>query len=332
MNIRWISLSMMLATAGLGLVACEVKNPIDKNKAVAQSPADGAGTVAAQQQQLEGDKPQAVPGAGKAPQFKKIDTSKLRMPQGQKQLQINDKVRKALQERAKEAEAARQGQAGKEAGDKGTAPKRELTSAAFTKIKPDGEDTAKKATVAADLKRYTADLEGKGKLMATIHTTMGDLHCELFEKRAPLTVANFVGLARGLKAWQDPATREAMVGIPLYQDVLFHRVIPKFMIQGGDPLGRGTGNPGYRIQDEFHPELKHDKPGLLSMANSGPNTGGSQFFVTEVPTPHLDNRHAIFGRCEEVELIKKISGVPRGAMDRPKEPVMIKKIVISRGK
>jgi peptidyl-prolyl cis-trans isomerase A (cyclophilin A) len=327
MNIRWISISMAMATVGLGLTACEVKNPIDKNKAVAQAP-DAKGQALKVEEKSE-------PAGGRAPavdpRIKKIDTSKLKLPNQQQKLQLNDRVREALQKRAEQAEAQRKLDAAN-GGDKGGAPKRELTSAMFSKLTPDAAETAKKAPVAADLKRYTKDLPGKGKLKATIHTTMGELHCELFEKRSPATVANFVGLSRGLKAWQDPATREAMVGVPLYQNILFHRVIPNFMIQGGDPLGRGTGNPGYSIKDEFHPELKHDKPGLLSMANAGPNTGGSQFFVTEVPTPHLDNKHAIFGRCDEVALVKKIARVPTGAMNRPKEPVMIEKIVISRDK
>ena len=332
MNSRWISISMAVATVSLGLTACEVKNPIEQNKSQAQ-----AQPPEAQTQALEVVE-KSEPAGGKSPtldpKLRKLDTSKLKLPNknGQQKLLLNDRVREALQKRAAQADAQREVEEAKGGDAAGGAPKRELTSATFSKLEPDAADTAKKPPVAADLTRYTKDLPGKGKLKATIHTTMGELHCELFEKRAPATVANFVGLSRGLKAWQDPATREAMVGIPLYQNILFHRVIPSFMIQGGDPLGRGTGNPGYSIKDEFHPELKHDKPGLLSMANAGPNTGGSQFFVTEVPTPHLDNRHAIFGRCEEVELVKKIARVPTGAMNRPTEPVMITKIVISRDK
>ena len=206
-----------------------------------------------------------------------------------------------------------------------------MSSKDFTQIEPDAEGTAKSAPTAEDLARYTADLEGQGPLMATIETSMGDFTCELFEKQAPLTVANFVGLSRGLKAWTDPATGTAKVGTPLYQNVVFHRVIPNFMIQGGDPLGQGTGSPGYTIPDEFVPELRHDKGGLLSMANSGPATGGSQFFITEVATPHLDDKHAIFGQCKELDLVKKITGVQRGGMDRPVEDVVLKKITISRG-
>lgn len=194
---------------------------------------------------------------------------------------------------------------------------------------PDAADTAKTAPKAEDLARYTADL-GSGKLIALIQTSMGPLRCQLYEDKAPLTVANFVGLARGLKAWTHPQTNQAQVGKPLYDGLIFHRVIPDFMLQGGDPLGLGMGGPGYQIPDEFGPGLKHDKGGLLSMANAGPNTGGSQFFVTEVATPWLDGKHAIFGECDNLDLIKKIARVDRDAMDRPASPVRIEKISISR--
>ena len=210
-------------------------------------------------------------------------------------------------------------------------PVKPLTSKDFTEIAPDAEATAKEAPKAEDLARYTADLTGEGPLMAAIETSMGTFNCELFEKQAPVTVANFVGLSRGLKAWTNPSNGMAQVGTPLYQNVVFHRVIPGFMIQGGDPLGQGSGNPGYSIPDEFVPELRHDKGGLLSMANAGPATGGSQFFVTEVATPHLDDKHAIFGQCKEAEMVKEITGVPRNGMDRPDTDVVLKKITISRG-
>lgn len=182
---------------------------------------------------------------------------------------------------------------------------------------------------ADDLAEYTQDLPGSGPLMATIDTTMGVFHCELFAKQAPMTVANFVGLARGLKPWRDPRSGEIKKE-PFFDGLIFHRVIPHFMVQGGDPLGQGIGGPGYKFDDEIDPSLRHDKGGILSMANSGPGTNGSQFFITEVPTPHLDGRHTIYGRCAEVGLVKEITGVPRGPGDRPNEPVAIKRVVISR--
>ena len=172
---------------------------------------------------------------------------------------------------------------------------------------PDGVDTATSPPTASDLERYTADLGSRGRLLATFDTTMGFITCELYEDSSPLTVANFVGLARGLKAWIDPASGAPQVGRPLYDGVVFHRVIPKFMIQTGDPLGTGTGGPGYQIPDEFAPGRRHDAPGILSMANAGPGTGGSQFFITEVPTPHLDGKHTVFGMCDSPELVQKIA-------------------------
>jgi peptidyl-prolyl cis-trans isomerase A (cyclophilin A) len=165
------------------------------------------------------------------------------------------------------------------------------------------------------------------KLIATLQTSMGDIHCELFWDKVPKTVENFVLLARGGKEWTHPRTREKSTN-PLYSGTIFHRVIPNFMIQGGDPLGTGTGNPGYRFADEFHPDLKHTGPGVLSMANSGPNTNGSQFFITEKATPHLDGRHSVFGQCEEVDLVNQIARVPRGPNDKPNEDVVLKKVVV----
>jgi len=176
---------------------------------------------------------------------------------------------------------------------------------------------------AADLAGYVADLTGNGTLTATFQTSLGDIHCELYEKQTPMTVANFVGLARGLKPWRDPRTH-AVVKRPLYDGLVFHRVIPSFMIQGGDPLGVGVGGPGYKFADEFVPALRHDKPGRLSMANAGPGTNGSQFFITEVPTPHLDNKHTIFGQCNEIDLVKKIAR--QGRVNK----VTIKHVVIAR--
>ena len=174
-------------------------------------------------------------------------------------------------------------------------------------ITPDAADTALSPPSASDLARYTSDIPGEGGLNASLKTDLGTIRCALYPEQAPVTVANFVGLARGLKAWKDPASGEVKVGTPLYAGTMFHRVIPKFMIQGGDPLGTGTGGPGYQFGDEFAPELRHDKPGRLSMANSGPGTNGSQFFVTEVATPHLDGKHTIFGQCDNEKLVRLIT-------------------------
>ena len=163
---------------------------------------------------------------------------------------------------------------------------------------------------------------------ATIETTDGNITCTLFPDKAPLTVANFIGLATGKKAWKDPKTGQ-MMHTPLYDGTICHRVIPEFMIQCGDPAGNGTGGPGYDFKDEFSPDLTFDQPGRLAMANSGPNTNGSQFFITEVPTPHLNGKHTIFGQCEDLDVVKKIARLasdPR--TDRPFNPVMIKHVVI----
>jgi peptidyl-prolyl cis-trans isomerase A (cyclophilin A) len=167
------------------------------------------------------------------------------------------------------------------------------------------------------------------QVTATFQTSMGDIHCALFPDKAPLTVANFIGLAKGKKQWTNPKTGQVMKGVPLYDGTVFHRVIPNFMIQGGDPIGNGTGGPGYDFKDEFTDDLKFDVPGRLAMANSGPNTNGSQFFITEVPTPHLNHHHTIFGQCDDMELINKIARVPTdGRNDKPVTPVVIKHVVI----
>ena len=136
--------------------------------------------------------------------------------------------------------------------------------------------------------------EGKGDLYAVFQTSRGNIVVKLFEKDAPKTVENFVGLAMGKKEWTDPRNKQKSKA-KLYDGTVFHRVIPQFMIQGGDPEGTGMGGPGYRFEDEFQSGRKFDRPGLLAMANSGPNSNGSQFFITEVPTPHLNNKHTIFG-------------------------------------
>jgi peptidyl-prolyl cis-trans isomerase A (cyclophilin A) len=173
--------------------------------------------------------------------------------------------------------------------------------------------------------------EKKGPLYATLKTSMGDVVIQLFDDKAPKTVANFVDLATGTKEWTDPKTREK-VKRPLYNGTIFHRVIPGFMIQGGDPLGNGTGGPGYRFADEFHPDLKHSKPGILSMANAGPNTNGSQFFITQKPTPWLDGKHSVFGEVVKGQNVADaIINAPRDLRDRPIKDIVIQEVVISRG-
>src|SRR5690606_29283950 len=164
-------------------------------------------------------------------------------------------------------------------------------------------------------------IDGDGELRATIKTSMGDIVVRLFEEQAPRTVANFVGLATGAVEWSDRGQKTSR---PLYSGTIIHRVIPDFMIQCGDPQGNGTGGPGYRFADEIHPALRHDGPGKLSMANAGPNTNGSQFFITEVPTPWLDGKHAIFGEViSGQEVATAIARVPRDGRDRPRTDVRI---------
>jgi peptidyl-prolyl cis-trans isomerase A (cyclophilin A) len=165
---------------------------------------------------------------------------------------------------------------------------------------------------------------------AVIDTSMGRITCKLFSKEAPETVANFTGLAQGTKDWTDPVTHKKMHGKPLYNGTQFHRVIPEFMIQGGDPTATGMGDPGYMFQDEFDPNLNFDVPGRLAMANSGPNTNGSQFFITEVPTEHLDQKHTIFGQCDDssVLVVKSIARVERDGNDKPVDPVILTKVTI----
>lgn len=167
-------------------------------------------------------------------------------------------------------------------------------------------------------------------LYAIFETSQGDIVVKLFEKEAPKTVANFTGLADGSKEWIDIRVAQKAKR-PFYDGLTFHRVIPQFMIQGGCPLGTGTGDAGHKFEDEFHPSLKHDKPGKLSMANSGPNTNGSQFFITVAPTPWLDGKHAIFGEVVEgMDVATKISKVSKDSSDRPRTPVVMKHVKIER--
>jgi peptidyl-prolyl cis-trans isomerase A (cyclophilin A) len=164
---------------------------------------------------------------------------------------------------------------------------------------------------------------------AIIHTTVGDLHCTLFPKVAPIGVQNFIGLATGTKDWTSPVTHAKKHGVPLYDGTIFHRVIAEFMIQGGDPAGNGTGDPGYAFKNETSSAVKFDRPGRLAYANAGPGTNGSQFFITEVPYPSLNGGYTIFGQCDEaaVELVKKIARMGTDG-ERPLHPVKITHIEI----
>jgi peptidyl-prolyl cis-trans isomerase A (cyclophilin A) len=182
------------------------------------------------------------------------------------------------------------------------------------------------------------NIPGNGQLHARLTTSLGEIVIRLEEQRAPNTVKNFVGLATGAIDWKDPKTGASMQGTPAYDGVRFHRVIPNFMIQCGDPLSRhadtasrwGTGGPGYKFADEFHPELRHSGPGILSMANSGANTNGAQWFITEGPTPHLDKRHSVFGNVVKgLDVVNKIANVAT-TRDRPNADVILQKVEIFR--
>src|ERR1700689_4299434 len=168
---------------------------------------------------------------------------------------------------------------------------------------------------------------------AIIHTTAGDLHCTLFPKIAPIGVENFIGLATGNKDWTSPTSHAKKHGVPLYDGTIFHRVIPEFMIQGGDPKGDGTGGPGYAFKNETSPDVKFDRPGRLAYANEGPNTStnGSQFFITEVPYPSLNGGYTIFGQCDDaaVELVNQIARMATDG-ERPLRPIKITHIEIHR--
>jgi peptidyl-prolyl cis-trans isomerase A (cyclophilin A) len=168
-------------------------------------------------------------------------------------------------------------------------------------------------------------------LTATLRTSQGDVVVRLFPDHAPATVRNFVALAEGGREWTDPTTRRPSHS-KLYDGTIFHRVIPDFMIQGGDPLGTGTGGPGYKFADEFHPELSFDRPYLLAMANAGPGTNGSQFFITTVPTPWLNRKHTIFGEViEGADVVEEISRVKTGRADRPVTDVVLESVEIDHG-
>ena len=165
---------------------------------------------------------------------------------------------------------------------------------------------------------------------AQFSTSEGSFTVRLFDEQAPKTVENFVGLAEGTKEWSDPRTNQK-VRKPYYDGTIFHRVIDGFMIQGGDPLGQGIGGPGYNFADEFHPKLRHNKAGILSMANRGPNTNGGQFFITLAPTPHLDDRHSVFGEVVEgMDVVSKIGSTRTGDRDRPKTDIVVQQVTIER--
>lgn len=166
-------------------------------------------------------------------------------------------------------------------------------------------------------------------MIVTMKTTQGEIELKLFPEQAPKTVENFVGLATGKKTWTDPKTQKKMEGVSLYKGTVFHRIIPDFMIQGGDPLGEGVGGPGYRFEDEFDPSLKFDKVGLLAMANAGPGTNGSQFFITVAKTPWLNGKHTIFGEVTKgYDVVEKISKLPTGANNKPREAIRIESIEV----
>lgn len=179
------------------------------------------------------------------------------------------------------------------------------------------------------LEDATKGLPGKGKLVAEIKTSKGSLSCELWDDKAPITVANFVGLARGLRPWKTPEGKWEKK--PLYDGTPFHRVIKGFMVQGGDPKGTGQGEPGYVIPDEIWEGAHHDQRGLICMANRGANTNGSQFFIMDGAAPHLDGGYTIFGKCSPDEVIQAIASTPVTG-DRAMDPVKIEKVIVKRAK
>jgi cyclophilin family peptidyl-prolyl cis-trans isomerase len=178
-------------------------------------------------------------------------------------------------------------------------------------------------------KEHAATEKAATEPTAVIETTAGNINCTLFPDKAPIGVANFIGLANGTKQWTDPKTGKVMKGVSLYNGTIFHRVIPNFMIQGGDPTGTGTGDPGYKFKNEVSSDLGFDVPGRLAYANAGPDTNGSQFFITEVPYPSLDGHYTIFGQCQDIDVVKKIARLARDPRnDKPYDPPKITHIKI----
>jgi peptidyl-prolyl cis-trans isomerase A (cyclophilin A) len=203
-------------------------------------------------------------------------------------------------------------------------------SAAWSQTAPAAKSApAKKSVAAVAAKPAAAPATGPA---AIIDTTAGKLTCTLFPDKAPIGVANFIGLAQGTKDWTNPVSHARKHGVPLYDGTIFHRVIPNFMIQGGDPAGSGSGDVGFEFKNETSPTLQFDRPGRLAYANAGPDTNGSQFFITEVPYPHLNGGYTIFGQCDEasVTLVKQIARMGRDANDRPYRPVKINHITIAK--
>jgi peptidyl-prolyl cis-trans isomerase A (cyclophilin A) len=223
---------------------------------------------------------------------------------------------------------------------KPAAPPAAATAPAPKAETPAAPDVKKETTTPVPTPAPTTETSTAKKRFSRMHaifeTNLGKFKVRLFHTQAPKTVENFVGLAEGTKEWTDPKT-QAQTKTRYFDGLIFHRIIDNFMIQGGDPLGvdtkrAGTGGPGFKIEDEFHPDLKHDKAGILSMANAGPNTGGSQFFITLGPTPHLNKKHAVFGEViEGIDVVEKIGKVKTDRRtDRPLENVVIKKLTIER--
>ncbi len=237
---------------------------------------------------------------------------------------------KTNQEQAPASEGTNEGAAKEGAGHAEGAP---AEGGAATPEGAGGEDGEPEKKTTEDKLKSEFNLNAGDKLIAEFNTNMGVIKAELAWDKAPRTVLNFAELAMGKKEWLDAKT-QTKVTKPLYDGTVFHRVIKGFMIQGGDPLGTGIGGPGYNFKDEFDPSLKHDKKGILSMANAGPNTNGSQFFITEGPTPHLDNRHSVFGQVSDpasLEVITKIAAVETDASDKPKTPIVVNSVKIIKG-
>ncbi len=210
-------------------------------------------------------------------------------------------------------------------------PVKETTSASATTAKTEPSKVEAKTSDPLNgtfsLADATKDLAGKGALVAKIETSKGTLQCKLFDDKAPNTVANFIGLATGKRTWKDPSG--SWVNKPAYDGTTFHRIIKGFMIQGGDPRGNGTGEPGYVIKDELWDGAKHDRAGLLCMANRGHNTNGAQFFITDAAAAHLDGNYTIFGECAPEQVVHDIAATPVHG-DRAAENVTIKTVTISR--